>query len=65
MGALVRAWPCGKHEGQMWKIQWDGTLINPNSGFCLDNPDGSTVDGTDLQIWDCNGSPAQRFALPQ
>lgn len=65
VGALVRSWPCGRHEGQAWKRQVDGTLINPNSGFCLDNPNGSTVDGTNLRTWYCNGSPAQRFTLPQ
>ncbi|WP_460494914.1 hypothetical protein [Dactylosporangium cerinum] len=30
----------------------------------MDDPAGSTTDGTQLQIWDCNGTNAQRVTLP-
>jgi hypothetical protein len=43
--------------------QADGSLRNPQSGRCLDSPNGATGNGTRLQIWDCNGSGAQKFAL--
>ncbi|WP_159046339.1 RICIN domain-containing protein, partial [Streptomyces sp. MMG1121] len=33
------------------------------SGRCLDAPSGATANGTRLQIWDCNGADAQKFAL--
>ena len=49
--------------GQVWQQQADGSLRNPQSGRCLDSPNGATGNGTRLQIWDCNGSAAQKFAL--
>ncbi|MFC7512055.1 RICIN domain-containing protein [Streptomyces thermocarboxydus] len=33
----------------------------PRSGRCLDDPGSSTADGTQLQIWDCNRTAAQRW----
>ncbi|MBV1855578.1 ricin-type beta-trefoil lectin domain protein [Catellatospora tritici] len=36
-------------------------LDNPQSTRCLDVPNSSTVNGTQLQIFDCNGSSAQRW----
>ncbi|MFC7862631.1 hypothetical protein ACFU5B_02265 [Streptomyces murinus] len=29
----------------------------------MDSPSGATANGTRLQIWDCNGSAAQKFKL--
>ncbi|MBA9050287.1 hypothetical protein BJ996_007018 [Streptomyces phaeogriseichromatogenes] len=43
--------------------QVDGSLRSPQSGRCLDSPSGATANGTRPQIWDCNSSAAQRFAL--
>jgi hypothetical protein len=31
------------------------------SGRCVDVPDGDFSDGKQLWVWDCNGSPAQRW----
>ncbi|MFK3736088.1 ricin-type beta-trefoil lectin domain protein, partial [Streptomyces sp. NPDC088090] len=39
------------------------SLFNPQSGRCLDTPSGATGNGTRLQIYDCNGSAAQKFAV--
>ncbi|WP_277952711.1 RICIN domain-containing protein [Streptomyces sp. DSM 110735] len=36
-------------------------MVNPRSGRCLDDPAGSTADGTRLQIHDRNGTAAQRW----
>ena len=47
--------------GQVWQRQPNGALKNPQSGKCLDTPGGNTTPGTRLQIWDCNGAPAQAF----
>ncbi|MGI5185121.1 ricin-type beta-trefoil lectin domain protein [Dactylosporangium sp. CA-152071] len=49
--------------GQQWTQQADGSLRNPQSGRCLDSPNGATANGTALRIWDCNGSAAQQFRL--
>nr|WP_281171509.1 RICIN domain-containing protein [Actinoplanes globisporus] len=39
------------------------SMSNPTTGRCIDAPSGATANGTRLQIWDCNGSGAQKFAL--
>jgi beta-glucosidase len=38
--------------------------VNPVSGRCLDDPAASTVNGTQLQIWDCNGLIQQSWRVP-
>ena len=38
-----------------------GRLVNPTSGQCLDDPDGSTTDGTQLQIYACWGGANQKW----
>jgi hypothetical protein len=48
---------------QVWVQQANGTLFNPQSGRCLDDPSGYTANGTRLQLWDCNGAGAQDFVL--
>lgn len=61
-GALVQTWACGKSAtGQVWKLQSDGTLFSPPTGFCLDAK--ASVDGTQLRLGDC--ATAQKFTLPQ
>jgi hypothetical protein len=37
------------------------TIRNPNSNRCLDIDHSGTTDGSNLQVWDCNGTNAQRF----
>ncbi|WP_106401704.1 RICIN domain-containing protein [Actinocorallia populi] len=32
-----------------------------NGGFCLDVNAGSSADGTKIQTWECNGTPAQQW----
>jgi hypothetical protein len=38
--------------------------MNPQSGKCLDDPGSSTTDGTQLQIYTCNATAAQKWTLP-
>ena len=33
-------------------------------GKCLDVDQGSTADGARTHLWDCNGAPSQRWAVP-
>ncbi|MDT5032598.1 MAG: hypothetical protein QOC94_2769, partial [Actinoplanes sp.] len=41
-----------------------GKQIKSNfSGRCIDIPGGNTSDGTGLQMWDCNGSAAQKWTF--
>ena len=40
-----------------------GTALRSNfSGRCIDIPGANPVDGARLQLWDCNGSGAQKWA---
>jgi hypothetical protein len=52
---------------QQWTRTTLGGLRTPNSGRCLDvnGAGNSGVNGTGLQIWDCNGTPQQAFTLNQ
>ncbi|HEY4462974.1 MAG TPA: hypothetical protein VGN41_09965 [Streptosporangiaceae bacterium] len=36
--------------------------LNLQCGRCLDDPSGNTVNGTQLQIYDCNGLWTQQWA---
>jgi non-reducing end alpha-L-arabinofuranosidase len=37
------------------------SLVSAQSGRCLDDPNGTTANGTQMQLFDCNGLPAQRL----
>ena len=62
-GTLVDLWSCNGGANQVWNAV-NGTLVNPQSGKCLDDPGFSTTPGTQLQIWDCNGGSNQQWTLP-
>lgn len=67
-GTVTHSWPCdwgSVQRAQMWKIGTNGSLMNPNSGKCLDTVDGTSNDGVQLAIKDCNGSTNQSWTLPQ
>ena len=36
-------------------------FVGKASGRCLDVPGASTTNGTQVQLWDCNGTNAQRW----
>lgn len=51
------------HQG--WQIGTDGTLYNPDSGYCLADPGNSTVNPTLLDLETCSTSTAgQQWTLP-
>ncbi|WP_442788425.1 glycoside hydrolase family 27 protein [Dactylosporangium sp. NBC_01737] len=39
------------------------TFVSASSGRCLDVPNGSTTNGTQPVIWDCNGGTNQRWTV--
>jgi hypothetical protein len=45
-------------------VAQSGSLVNPQSGRCLDAEGNSTADGTVLRIWDCTAAANQRWILP-
>ncbi|MET8577723.1 ricin-type beta-trefoil lectin domain protein, partial [Streptomyces sp. NPDC005012] len=39
-----------------------GQIKGVGSGRCLDVPSSSTTDGTQIQLWDCNGAANQQWS---
>jgi hypothetical protein len=58
-GTLVQIWDCNGTVNQTWTPLPNGNLVNPNSGKCLDVPNG--VAGPQLQIWDCVPTTAHQY----
>ncbi len=63
-GALVRLWTCNGSGAQNWTAGANGSLVNTQSGKCLDANGASSADGTQLIIWTCHGGANQRWTLP-
>ncbi|WP_461118513.1 PQQ-dependent sugar dehydrogenase [Saccharothrix stipae] len=63
-GALVRLWTCNGGGAQNWTAGANGSLVNQQSGKCLDANGASSADGTQLIIWSCHGGTNQRWTLP-
>jgi hypothetical protein len=40
-----------------------GAFKGKQSGRCLDDPHSTTVNGTQLQLFGCNGTPAQQWTV--
>ncbi|MGW4641721.1 RICIN domain-containing protein, partial [Sphaerisporangium sp. NPDC004334] len=40
----------------------NGAIRGVGSGRCLDVPNASTTDGTQVQLWDCNGQTNQKWS---
>jgi hypothetical protein len=56
---------CNGTGAQTWIHRADGGLLNPQSGRCLDVPDGNTTPGAvQLQLYDCAAVAAQGWKLP-
>lgn len=62
-GTPVQLYACNGTGAQVWQAHPDGTLLNPQSGRCLDDA-GSGPAGTQLIIFTCKGSANQRWTLP-
>ena len=60
-GTKLELYDCNGVGGQQWVPQANGSVLNPQSGLCLDDPSGNTANGTQLQIWTCNNESPQVF----
>jgi hypothetical protein len=63
-GTLVQLFDCNGTGEQEWRWRNLSSLVNPQSGRCLDIPNGNTADGTQLDIYDCKGTATQIWYLP-
>ncbi|MFJ3231223.1 ricin-type beta-trefoil lectin domain protein [Streptomyces sp. NPDC086787] len=48
---------------QQWTLGADGSLRNTAAQRCLDIPGANTAPSTDLQVYTCNGTSAQRWTV--
>jgi hypothetical protein len=70
-GTPIQQWPCGNISNEHWSWPhsfpdafWPLTSqVAGSSGFCLDVPGASTQAGLAVQLWSCNGTPAQAWAI--
>ena len=64
-GSSVRLGQCTGGASQDWTPQTYGqNLVNPASGYCLDDPASSTANGTQVDAATCDGTSGQVFVLP-
>ncbi|WP_189223869.1 RICIN domain-containing protein, partial [Saccharothrix coeruleofusca] len=63
-GSVVRLWSCTGGGGQNWAVGGNGSLVNGQSGKCLDADGGGSADGTRLIVWTCHGGANQRWTPP-
>lgn len=71
LGTPIDQWPCNTISNERWS--WphsfpDGfwpirSQVGGSSGFCLDEPGGSAQFGLRMQIYWCNNSRAQAWAI--
>jgi len=54
---------CNGSTAQQWTVGAGGSLVNPASKLCLDEPHSSVITGTHLWAYTCNGSAAQRWTV--
>lgn len=69
-GTPVIQWPCAGISNQRWEASRDlpdfVTLRSRVAGtrtHCLDVPGGLSTEGAAMQLWVCNGTPAQAFGV--
>jgi len=55
--SLIVLWTCDGSTGQQWQPAANGTLVNPNSGKCLTDPNSDPFPNTQLTIYTCGTSP--------
>lgn len=54
---------CSAGAAQDWVAGPGGELINEGSGLCLDDPGGTQVAGTQLDLQDCDGRLGEVWAI--
>ncbi|MGC0417814.1 ricin-type beta-trefoil lectin domain protein [Embleya sp. AB8] len=59
----LRIQDCTMANYQRWVIPHGGRIVFGYNDLCLDIAGGQNVDGTKVQLWDCNLSSAQLWSL--
>lgn len=61
-GAPTVEWTCGGQVDQKWNF-FNMEIVAGNSGKCIDVPNSNFADGQALQLFDCNGTAAQKVTF--
>ena len=71
-GTPITLWPCSasiSNERWAWPHPFPdgfwpiGSQVAGSSGYCLDVPGGQALPGLGMQLWTCNGTAAQAWAI--
>ncbi len=62
-GTTLALWICNGGGNQQWRFNADGTIVNVQTGLCLDVKGGGIDNNTPLQVWTCNNGAHQRWAI--
>ena len=70
-GTPIQQWPCNTISNERWSFPHDfmdgfwpiGSQVAGSSGFCLDVPGASQQAGISMQLYTCNSSPGQAWAI--
>jgi hypothetical protein len=70
-GTPIQQWTCNTISNEHWSWPhtipaafWPlGSQVAGSSNFCLDVPQASQVAGVGMQLYTCNGTPAQAWAI--
>jgi hypothetical protein len=60
-GAVVELWDCTGDPIQTWRRGPANSIVNAESGLCLDDPGSSQTAATQLDIAACTGAPNQSW----
>jgi hypothetical protein len=63
-GTTIVLYDCNQAASQQFIPRADGSLYNPQSDKCLDDPRSSRSPRTVVQLWDCTGNGNQKWNLP-
>jgi hypothetical protein len=58
---VVDLWSCNGGANQKWSVAANGSIVEPQSGLCLDAKGGGTGNGTALELNTCNGTSSQKW----
>jgi Ricin-type beta-trefoil lectin domain len=71
-GTPVQQWTCNMITNENWRYLQDAgdtqpkvvSWVSNTNIYCLDIPGGQTTSGLAVQIYTCNGTPAQHWYTP-
>ncbi|WP_394620036.1 ricin-type beta-trefoil lectin domain protein [Lentzea sp. JNUCC 0626] len=55
---------CHNGNSQQWAVRPNATFVHVEASRCMDVQSASVENGAKMQLWDCVGTPQQRWAVP-